>query len=88
MRGLAVDVEQPGGQLPQPSTERVAVLVDQRDPAIVVHGHDRHRAEILDDFAGHDVAARHPDLVDPQRENLSGMQDFGRGRLEDVLTHG
>ena len=59
-----MDVEQPGGQLPQPPTESVAVLVDQRDPAVVIHRHDRHRAEMLDDFACHDVAARHPDLVD------------------------
>ena len=43
-------VEQPGGQLPQPSAEGVPVLVDHRDVVVVVHRHDGHRAEVLDDF--------------------------------------
>jgi hypothetical protein len=43
---------------------------------------------VLDDFSGHDLAAGHLDTVGPQRENLSDMQDFRRGRLEDVLSHG
>jgi hypothetical protein len=66
----------------------VAVLVDHRDSAVVVHGDDGDRAKVLDDFSGHDLAAGHPDTVSPQRENLSDMQDFRGGRLEDVLTHG
>ena len=88
MRRFAVDVEQSGGQLPQASAERVAILVHHRDPAVVVDGHDRHRAKILDEFPRRDVAARHPDMVGPQRENLSGVQSLGRDRLEDVITHG
>jgi hypothetical protein len=75
--GLAADVEQPGGQLPQPSAERVAVLIDHRDVAVVVHGHHGHRAEVLDDLSGDELAAGHPDPIAAQRENLSGVQRFG-----------
>ena len=63
MRGFAVDVEQSGGQLPQPSTEGVAILVDHRDAAVVVHRDDGHRAVVLDDLARHDLPAGHPDMV-------------------------
>jgi hypothetical protein len=66
----------------------VAVLVDHRDSAVVVHRDDHDRAKVLDDFSGHDLAAGHPDPVSAQRENLSDMQALGRGRLKDVLTHG
>jgi hypothetical protein len=42
---------------------------------------------MLDDFPCHLIAAGHPDAVDPQREDLSRVQRFGRRRLEDVITH-
>src|SRR3984957_14360126 len=66
----------------------MTILVDHRNAAFVVHRDDSDRAEVLDDLPRHDLPAGHPDIVLAQGENLSGMQSFGRYRLEDVLSHG
>jgi hypothetical protein len=41
----------------------VAVLIDHRDVAVVVHRHHGHSAEVLDDFPGDVFAPRHPHPV-------------------------
>ena len=61
--GLAVDVEQPGRQFPQPASERVTVLVHQHDPVVFVERHDRHRPVVFDHLTTRGATAGHAHLV-------------------------
>ncbi len=57
MRWLPSDVEQPRGQFPKPPT--MAVLINHRDVAVVVHRHNGYGTEVLDDLASQ-YLTRHP----------------------------
>ncbi|COZ63205.1 Uncharacterised protein [Mycobacterium tuberculosis] len=63
MRWLPSDVEQPRGQFPKPPTIGVAVLINHRDVAVVVHRHNGYGTEVLDDLTRHNTPTRHPHLV-------------------------
>ena len=76
VRRFTAEVQQACRQLPQPPTERVAVLVDQHDVVVVVQREDGDRAVVLDHFAAGDVAVWHADLVGAECENVSDIEGF------------
>jgi hypothetical protein len=56
---LAAQVQQPGGQLPQPPAERVPVLVDEHHVVVVIQREDGHRAVVLNHLASCEVSVGH-----------------------------
>ena len=85
---LSGRVEQSGRQFPQPTPQRVAVLVDHRQLAVVVDGSDCDRAVVLDHLAHRGAAAGHQHLIGAQRENRSLIDGFAGECLEFVVSHG
>src|SRR5215211_744933 len=71
LHGLAVDVVLAGGDLQQPGPDGVAPLVDQDDPAVVVHDQGGHGAVVLDQLALAGAAVVVDDLVGPDGEHLA-----------------
>ena len=79
-RRLTAEVEQAGGQFPEPATDGMAVLVHQRDVVVVVEGDDGHRAVVLHHLTARTAPAGHPHLVGAQGARVAtrdGALDLG-----------
>lgn len=88
MRRLTVHVEEPRGQLPQPVTHRVAVLVHHGDVVALVERHDPHGTVVLHHLAAGGPVTRHAYFVGAQREDLPDVDRLAVDRDEVVVSHG
>ena len=84
-RVLPRDVQQAGGQLPEPVAHRGAGTAGSSPPGPASSSaDDRHRPEMLDGLANRHPPAGHHDLVDAQRHHLADVDRPGLGHVEGV----
>ena len=85
-RGLPFDVQQAGRQLPQPTSQRMAVLLEQDDRVVLVDRHHRHRVVVLDDLARGRPTTRHDDVIDPDSRDQPVVGEPRADHLEPPIN--
>src|SRR5699024_12351001 len=66
---FALDVQKPGGNLPQAALDAVSVLIDHRNFIVLINRNDRHSTHVLNYFTESNLIIGHGHLVLADRKS-------------------